>query len=186
MFERFTPAARQTVVVAQEEARQLRHAYIGTEHLLLGLLSQPGTPSHHVLLRQGLTREQVAEAIVCNLGSDELDAAALKAVGIDLADVREKVEAAFGPGALDAPSCTRGRATSGNRCFTRRAKKVMELALREALALKHNYVGDGHILLGLLRQDDGLAMKVIHDCGVDGAHLRREIKAAINPAGEAS
>ena len=110
-------------------------------------------------------------------GGEALDAAALGTVGIDLDAVRESVEATFGPGALDAP---RGRrAPKGHLPFTPRAKKVLELSLREALALKSRSIADGHIALGLLREGEGLAMKVIHDRGVDAETLRQEIRTAL-------
>lgn len=180
MFERFTRDARQAVIHAQEEARELHHGHIGTEHLLLGLLDQRETQACQLLSQVGLTREQAFEAIVRYVGTDELDADALETLGIDLDAVREKVEAAFGSGALDKPSRWGGRrAPSGHIPFTPRAKKVMELSLREAVSLKHNYIGDGHILLGLLREGEGLAVKVIRDQGIDAEAVRRDIKAAL-------
>ena len=103
MFERFTEEARQVVVGAQEEARRLHHSHIGTEHLLLGLLDQD-TPTAAVLARHGLTRESTVAAIRAFTGGEGLDAAALGTVGIDLDAVRDSVEAAFGPGALDVPA----------------------------------------------------------------------------------
>src|SRR5689334_21646364 len=102
MFEQFTDPARQTVVLAQDEARRLHHHYIGTEHLLLGLLDQD-TPTTAVLSRHGLMREGTVAAVLAFTGEEALDAAALGTVGIDLDAVRERVEATFGPGALDTP-----------------------------------------------------------------------------------
>ena len=171
MFERFTNEARQVVVGAQTEARLLHSGRIGTEHLLLGLLSQ-GTPTSAVLARYGLTREALTEAI----GAGDLDAEALGSVGIDLDAVRTSVEATFGPGALDGPPSA---ARSGHVPFTPRAKKVLELSLREAIALKSRSIADGHIALGLLREGEGLAMKVLADRGVDPQALRSEIRAAL-------
>lgn len=181
MFERFTRDARQAVVLAQEEARQLHHRYIGTEHLLLGLLGQRETPSSQVLSQHGINREQAFEAVVRYVGTDDLDADALATVGIDLSAVRERVEATFGKGALDKPAQSpRGRSrVPGHIPFTPRAKKVLELSLREALNLKHNYIGDGHILLGLLREGEGVAMKVIHDRGVDTDAVHTNITTAL-------
>ena len=177
MFERFTTEARQTVTGAQQAAWQLRHERIGTEHLLLGLLDQD-TPSAAVLARHGLTRQAVADAVATYVGSDELDAGALSAVGIDLDAVRTSVEATFGPGALDRSGrCSGGR--QGHIPFTPRAKKVLELSLREALALKSKDIRDGHIALGLIRGGEGLAMKLIADRGVDPSALRRELTAAL-------
>jgi ATP-dependent Clp protease ATP-binding subunit ClpA len=124
MFERFSGQARQVVVSAQEEARKLDHNYIGTEHLLLGLLAAP----------------------------DSLASASLTALGYTHDDVRAKLEAMVG----------RGKASPGGHIpFTPRAKKVLELSLREALQLKHNYIGTEHILLGLLREGEGMAAQIL-------------------------
>jgi ATP-dependent Clp protease ATP-binding subunit ClpA len=176
MFERFTEEARHVVVRAQEEARRLSSHHIGTEHLLLGLLDQD-SPTAAVLVRHGLTRESTVAAIRAFTGAEGLDAEALGAVGIDLDAVRDSVEAAFGPGALDAPRGPRG--PKGHLPFTPRAKKVLELSLREAIALKSRSIADGHIALGLLREGEGLAMKVIHDRGIDAETLRQEIRTAL-------
>jgi ATP-dependent Clp protease ATP-binding subunit ClpA len=179
MFERFTQEARQVVVSSQDEARLLRHHYIGTEHLLLALLDQEGSPTAAVLARHGLTRQAAIEAIHRFTSGDGLDAAALGTVGIDLDAVRDSVESAFGPGALDVSGPGRGREPKGHIPFTRRAKKVLELSLREAIALKSGSISDGHIALGLLREGDGLAAKVLSDRGVDFAVLRQEITTAL-------
>ena len=178
MFERFTQDARAVVVEAQEEATRLHSGRIGTEHLLLALLGRR-TPSAAVLARHGLTRDAVAESVVGYVGSGDLDAEALSALGIDLTAVRSSVEASFGPGALDAdPSPDRG-ARRGHIPFTPRAKKVLELSLRETLALDQKAITDGHITLGLLREGEGLAAKVLADLGVDAAALRRDVRAAL-------
>jgi ATP-dependent Clp protease ATP-binding subunit ClpA len=125
MFERFSGQARHVVVSAQEEARELDHNYIGTEHLLLGLLT-----------------------------SDSLASASLNALGYTRDDVQAKVVATVG----------RGKASPGGHIpFTPRAKKVLELSLREALQLKHNYIGTEHILLGLLREGEGMAAQILAD-----------------------
>ena len=180
MFERFTDDARQTVVVAQDQARRLRHDHIGTEHLLLALAEQQGTASATVLAAHGLTPKVIVDAVVAHLGPDDLDADALSTLGIDLATVRTTVEATFGPGALDKRSAgRRGSGVSGHLPFTPRAKKVLELSLREALALQHRHIADGHLLLGLLREGDGLAAKVLHDRGVDPDGVRRDITSAL-------
>ena len=111
---------------------------------------------------------------------DDLDAEALRTLGIDLDSVRDSVESAFGPGALDVRPGRGGRKESpAHLPFTPRAKKVLELSLREALALKSRSIGDVHIALGLLREGEGLAMKVLHDHGIDPVELRREITAAL-------
>jgi ATP-dependent Clp protease ATP-binding subunit ClpA len=175
MFERFTFEARQTVVGAQHEARRLHSGRIGTEHLLLALLIQP-TPSAAVLTRHGLGRDEVTEAVRRYVGDGDLDAEALTALGIDLDAVRSTVEASFGPGALDRPS---GSKVGRHIPFTPRAKKVLELSLREAIAMKSKSIADGHIALGLLREGEGLAMKVLADRGVDTVELRRDLTAAL-------
>jgi ATP-dependent Clp protease ATP-binding subunit ClpA len=180
MFERFTDDARQTVVHAQDEARRLHHGWIGTEHLLLGILDLPDSPTAAVLTAHGLSHESVSAAVVAFVGSDDLDAAALTTLGIDLAAVRSSAEAAFGPGALRPIGSTKPRrAQSGHIPFSGRAKKVLELSLREALALKSKTISDGHIALGLLREGEGLAAKVITDRGVDIATLSEEIRGAL-------
>jgi len=177
MFERFTDEAREVVVRAQDEARRLHHHHIGTEHLLLGLLEQAGSPTQAVLVRHGLTRESTVEAIRVFTGGDALDAEALGTVGIDLDAVRTSVEATFGPGALDAAGP--GRPPKGHIPFTGRAKKVLELSLREAIALKSGSIGAGHLALGLLREGEGLAVKVIHDRGIDLDTVRQELRSVL-------
>jgi ATP-dependent Clp protease ATP-binding subunit ClpA len=126
MFERFTNRARHVVVLAQEEARRLQHNYIGTEHILLGLLGEPGG----------------------------LAAQALDRFGLSLAGAREEVKAIVGTGA---------KTMSGHIPFTPRAKKTLELALREALQLRHNYIGTEHILLGVVREGEGVAAKILKE-----------------------
>ena len=142
MFERFTERARQVVVLAQEEARTLKHNYIGTEHILLGLLREEEGLAARVLESLDITVERVRAQVVRIVGSGE-------------------------------------EVTSGQIPFTPRAKKVLELALREAIALKQKTITDGHIALGLLREGQGLAAKVLADEGVDLAGLRRDITEAI-------
>lgn len=178
MFERFTSEAREGVVGAQQQARQLRHGHVGTEHLLLSLLDQQGTAAATALGRHGLTRTAVAGDVVRSIGGEQLDAEALTSLGIDLDAVRSSVEAAFGPGALDHPPARRTR--SGHIPFTPRAKKVLELSLREAMALKSRSITDGHLLLGLIREGEGLAAKVLHDRGVDLPALRDEVRLALD------
>lgn len=188
MFERFTTSARQAVIGAQQEARQLHHECIGTEHLLLGLLDQPETIAGQALSGRGLTRQRAVEALASHLGSGALDEGALGSLGIDLDAVRENVEANFGPGALDRPasrSRDRGRGRRRHIPFTSRAKKTLELSLREAIHLKHTGIGDGHVLLGLIREENGQAVAVLRECGVDTAELRRDITAALD-AGEST
>ncbi len=188
MFERFTESAREVVRQAELEALELRHRWIGTEHLLLALVRDPDTISARMLWIQGIDHARVAAALASLIpaDSDDLDAHALETIGIDLSTVREKVEASFGPGALDAPSgCRAGRPKHrGQLPFTRRSKKALELSLREALRLKHNYIADGHLLLGILREGEGLAPRILTDAGIDFGVLRRDTIAAMSrPAG---
>ncbi|MEV8630154.1 Clp protease N-terminal domain-containing protein [Streptosporangium sp. NPDC051023] len=180
MFERFHQDARQAVVLAQENARRLHHGHIGTEHLLLGLLDQRATLSARVLGRHGLDYEGAYQAVtrlIPQRPTETLDAEALESIGIDLSAIREKVEAAFGPGSLDrAPVTTRrGRLSGRHIPLTSRAKKTLELSLRETLALGQKSIQDGHLLLGLLREGGGLASRVIADAGIDAGTLRQEI-----------
>jgi ATP-dependent Clp protease ATP-binding subunit ClpC len=138
MFERFTDRARRVVVLAQEEARELGHNYIGTEHILLGLLRE----------------------------DDGLAARALAAMGIGLDAVRREVRQIIGPGEGEQ---------AGHIPFTPRAKKVLELSLREALQLGHNYIGTEHILLGLVREGEGVAAQVLVKMGADLNRVRHEV-----------
>lgn len=188
MFERFTDSARRAVIEAQGEARGLGHGWVGTEHLLLGILADADSLAARTLWVHRINRDLVAAAIMRHIPAADLDAAALDTIGIDLSSVREKVEAAFGPGALDRPpgrgACrTHGR--FGHIPFTRRAKKCLELSLREALRLRHKHISDGHILLGLLREGEGLAAQVLAEAGVDIDALHREVSAALSPLPEA-
>jgi ATP-dependent Clp protease ATP-binding subunit ClpA len=138
LFERFTDRARRVVVLAQEEARLLDHDYIGTEHLLLGLVSE----------------------------SQSLAAIALESLGISLEAVRAQVEEIIGQG-QSAPT--------GHIPFTPRAKKVLELSLREALSLGCNYIGTEHILLGLIREREGVAAQVLVTLGADRDRVRQQV-----------
>jgi ATP-dependent Clp protease ATP-binding subunit ClpA len=186
VFERFTDRARAVVVLAQDEARRLRHGYVGTEHLLLALLRGNGV-AKVALERLGVDHDAVRADVVRIVGegpppngpADE-DAEALRAFGIDLDEVRRRVEEAFGPGALERDVPVRRRrsrrcgAIAGHVPFTPRAKKVLELALREALRLRHGYIGTEHILLGLAREGEGLAAQILSDRNA-GPHVIRTV-----------
>ena len=191
MFERFTDRARQAVVLAEEEARSLEHGYVGTEHLLLGILAEGTNVGATVLGHFGVRYEAVRDEVrreVARGYRPAGDAEALRAIGIDLDAVRRKAEEAFGSGALDRPrrgrgrrGRLRGRAWSpwGGRPFTSRAKKVLELSLREALRLRHNYVGTEHLLLGLVREDQGLAALVLVRSGAGPEAVRARVLAEL-------
>ncbi len=138
MFERFTDRARRVLVLAQEEARLLNHNFIGTEHILLGLIHE----------------------------GEGVAAKALESLGISLEAVREKVEETIGPA---------GSSPSGSPPFTPRAKKVLELSLREALQLGHNSIGTEHMLLGLVREGEGVAAQVLVNLGADLSRVRQQV-----------
>ena len=138
MFERFTDRARSVVVLAQEEARLLNHDYIGTEHILLGLIHE----------------------------GEGVAATALESLGISLEAVRQQVQEIVGQGEL---------APSGHVPFTPRAKKVLELSLREAKRLGHNYIGTEHILLGLVREGEGVGAQVLVNLGADLKGIRQAV-----------
>jgi ATP-dependent Clp protease ATP-binding subunit ClpA len=180
MFERFTDEARQVVRLSQDEARRLGHPFIGTEHLLLAILGEGHGPAAQSLIAQGVTGSDLSQRIIRLAPPDgELDPEALATIGIDLDQVRQATEASFGPGALEPKP--RREVRKGHIPFTRRARKVLELALREALALGHNYIGSGHILLGLLREGHGLAVHALANSGVDLAALRADVERRIPP-----
>jgi ATP-dependent Clp protease ATP-binding subunit ClpA len=170
MFERFTSQSRQVVKTAQEEARRLRHPAIGTEHLLIGLLEDRNGPPARLLRERGLEVAAVRRRVTSD---DGLDQEALAVLGIDLEQVRSATEETFGPGALDPRA--RGPVRDGHLPISRRAKKALELALREAVRLKHREIATGHLLLGLLREGQGLAVTIIADAGIDVAELRAEV-----------
>jgi len=149
MFERFTKDARHVVVLAQEEARRLHHNYIGTEHILLGLLAE----------------------------SDGLAFRALQSFGFSLAGTRDEVTAVVGAGA--------GEKMSGHIPFTPRAKKTLELALREALQLHHNYIGTEHVLLGVIREGNGVGAQVLQQ-HADLATIRAAMLDLVGASPEAS
>jgi ATP-dependent Clp protease ATP-binding subunit ClpA len=185
VFERFTDRAREAVVHAQDEARRLRHDYIGTEHLLLGILRDGSGVGARVLYRLGIDLDGIRSDVRRLIGGlpegATSDADALRSLGIDLDEVRRRVEEAFGPGALDRPRGSRWRRTRcgplyGHVPFTPRAKKVLELSLREAKALGHAYIGTEHILLGLVREREGLAARILIDRGVDDGQVRRLVE----------
>ena len=198
MFERFTAGARAVVTNAQAEARRLHHNHIGTEHVLIALLAEPGSAVARALSDYDLDAEAVRADVLRRIGghndtgpvfsdADAEDAAALKAIGIDLAAVREAIEANFGAGALHLPRPPKkkrgvlGRlvASSGHIPFTNRNKKVLELSLREAIRLKQKFIAPEHIMLGLLREGQGLAALILADHGVDFDRLRDEMERSV-------
>ena len=166
MFERFTAPARLAVVGGQAQARERGADRIRTEHLLLGLYATPANLAVTVLEALGVDRDVVENAVdQRRSGGPVSDAAALATLGIDLGQVRRRVEEAFGPGALDRTPAAGGSRFRGHLPFDRSAKKALELALREALGLGHNHIGTEHLLLGLLHAE-GLARTVLTERGV--------------------
>jgi ATP-dependent Clp protease ATP-binding subunit ClpC len=151
MFERFTDRARRVLVLAQEEARLLNHGFIGTEHILLGLIHE----------------------------GDGLAAEALETLDISLEAVREAVEERIGPA---------GSAPTGPPPFTPRAKKVLELSLREALQMGHHYIGTEHMLLGIVREGEGVAAQVLIELGAELPRVRQTVVQLLSrfPTREAS
>jgi ATP-dependent Clp protease ATP-binding subunit ClpA len=180
MFERFTDEARQAVVLAQEEAAALHHGWIGTEHLLLGVLRADGSGAR-LLKGFGVELATVRDDVerIIGRGEDDIDRDALATLGIDLDAVRERVEKAFGPGALSRRAC-RGGGFGGHLPFTPRAKKALELTLREGLALGARGLTSEHLVLGLLREGEGIAAQILHAHGVayDAARARVEARNA--------
>jgi ATP-dependent Clp protease ATP-binding subunit ClpA len=191
MFERFTDRARNVPVEAQVAARRLGHGCIGTEHVLLGLLQGDGIAAR-VLASLGITPAAVEREVLAEVGRGPFgagDAEALGTIGIDLEEVRRRIEASFGPGALywrPGRGCRRARRmplAGGHIPFSPRAKKVLELSLREALALKHNYIGTEHILLGLVREGEGLAMLILTRLGAGPQAIRARVLDALRSTG---
>lgn len=149
MFERYTEKARQVVVLAQDEARTLKHNYIGTEHILLGLLRE----------EEGLAARVLGE------------------VGINVVDARAYISSTVGEG---------DEALAGQIPFTPRAKKVLEFGLREALSLGHNYIGTEHVLLGLVREREGMAALYLHTQGISAQIVRDSVIRALSGPSEPS
>jgi ATP-dependent Clp protease ATP-binding subunit ClpA len=172
MFERFTGKARRVVVHAQKTARERGADAIRTEHLLLALFAVPDSLAVMVLTAHNVTRADVeADIDRINGTPTPSDAEALATLGIDLDEVRRQVEEAFGPGALDRTRAAqhRGGRETGWIRFEPESKKALQLALREALALEHNFIGTEHLLLGLIHEGGGTAGQVLGDRGV---HLK--------------
>jgi ATP-dependent Clp protease ATP-binding subunit ClpA len=172
MFERFTDDARRAMALAQEEAAALHHGWIGTEHLLLGVLrgDDRGARLLHAFgVQHAAVREDVEQTI--GRGETDIDPAALATLGIDLDAVRERVERAFGPGAL-----SRGRHCGGRIPFTPRAKKALELTLRESLAVGSREIGGEHVVLGLLREGDGIAAQILTARGITVEAARARVQ----------
>jgi ATP-dependent Clp protease ATP-binding subunit ClpA len=199
MFERFTHGAREAVVRAQAEAKDLDQSPIGTQHVLLALVADETGAVARALRDSGVDEVYVRDEIIRRVGAgapnldplpdaDTEDAAALRAIGIDLDQVRRAIEQNFGPGALRLPRDTEPKRrgllrrfyAGGHTPFSPRAKKVLELSLREALRLKHNFIAPEHIALGVLREGQGLGAQILAEAGVDFTKLRADLTRALN------
>lgn len=198
MFERFTPAAREVVVRAQREARAFAHPWIGTEHLLLGLLAASDSPAVDVLVDHGVNLDPTRSALDQLVGRGGFrtdDAAALRTVGIDLDQVRQAAEATFGPGALDRPPVWRCRrrsglrrrrqrvhAESGELPFMPRAKRALERARLEAERGRRGLLDVEHLLLGLLDPKGNMAVELICHLGADPHVISAQLRAKLDAA----
>jgi ATP-dependent Clp protease ATP-binding subunit ClpA len=179
MFERFTPRARQIVIHARQEAAELHHPMIGTEHLLLALLAVPGAAGD-VLHEVGLRTDVVRTDLVRLAGTppalvDDKDAEALRSVGIDVDAVLARIQESFGPQALVPPATKRGwfgRQQQQSGRLAPHFKKVLELSFREAVRMQYKEIHSEHLLLGLLQDSDGPGCRIMADAGLDLAIIQ--------------
>ena len=182
MFERFTKQARAVVLAAQGAARRLGDDHIGTQHLLLGLLAEDTGVAATVLADLGVITAAVEEELAARrprpgrLGS--ADAEALQAIGIDLAAIRRRAEETFGTGALERAT----RRPRGRLPLVTPAKRTLEASLRQARALGHNYLGAEHILLGVLQQNDELAVAILRALRAPPEVVRARVLAELRRA----
>ncbi len=193
MFERFTSSAREVVVRAQSEARELGHGWLGTEHLLLGVVGGPDSRLAGVLLELGVSHDGVRREVARRNAEGLDDHSALRGLGIDLDDVRRRVEDQFGPGALSGDDSARtfhsrwrrvwrrSGAGAGHIPFSGNAKKALELSLREAVALHSQDIGAEHVLLGILRAG-GTATDILHRLEVSTAVVRHRVQDLLRNA----
>jgi ATP-dependent Clp protease ATP-binding subunit ClpA len=188
VFERFTTPARSVVTLAQQEARELGRANVGTQHVLLGILGTPDTAGARALEALGIRERDVRED-VRSLDRDrsafsDRDADALRGVGIDLDEVRRTVEQTFGSGALERGATAGARSWAGHVPFTRGSKKALELALREATHLGYRAIGTEHLLLGLVRDDGCSAARILAARGADRERVRAAVLREIAAGGD--
>lgn len=192
MFEKFQKSAKVAVMLSQEEAREMDDTRIGAEHVLVGVLDSAGAPLSELMGGYGLTADGVRDRL--RAGSeqppmDDEDAEALRAIGIDLSQVRESVSKVFGPQAFDKAFEKSGRRKARVRGwrpfgiipFNSSAKKCLELALREAIAHKDNWIGCEHMVLGILRGGDPVALAVITE-RVSADELRQAVVGLLDQA----
>ncbi|QCH25494.1 ATP-dependent Clp protease ATP-binding subunit ClpC1 [Mycobacteroides salmoniphilum] len=192
MFEKFQKSAKVAVVLSQEEAREMDESRIGAEHVLVGVLDSAGGPLSELLAGYGLTADTVRDRLRTGVHEpplDDEDAQALKAIGIDLSQVRASVSKVFGPQAFDKAFEKSGRRQGrvrgwrpfGMIPFNSSAKKCLELALREAIAHKDNWIGCEHMMLGILRGGDPVALAVITE-QVPADELRQAVVGLLDRA----
>ncbi len=178
MFEYFTDRAKRAVVASQDEALAFRHDFIGTEHMLLGLAGTDESTAHEVLMEHAVdvsrARDETVrlwdEAGVAATGGQAAKEA-LSSIGIDVEEIRRQADSTFGPGAFQYP----------RPAYTPRAKKALELSVREARALGQEHIGTEHVLLGLLAEGGGRAIEVLGGLEVDIAVLRQAVLSRVAP-----
>ena len=172
MFEKFTNLAKRSITLSQDEAITLGHDFIGTEHMLLGLVRVPESIAGQILGEQGVTADRVraqalrlleAAGVSANGGREATEALAV--IGIDVEEIRRRADDTFGPGQFKFP----------RPGYTRRAKTVLELTLRESTELGHDYIGTEHLLLAMLAEGEGVGVQVLGGLGVDPAALRTTV-----------
>ncbi|HEX3489920.1 MAG TPA: Clp protease N-terminal domain-containing protein [Streptosporangiaceae bacterium] len=172
MFEKFTNLAKRSITLSQDEAVTLGHDYIGTEHILLGLVRVRQGLAGEILSEQGVTADQVraetlrlleAAGVSANGGREATEA--LAAIGIDVEEIRPRADDTLGPGRFRFP----------RPAFTMRAKRVLELTLRESMELGHDEIGTEHLLLGLLAEGEGVGVAALGAVGVDSVALRTTV-----------
>jgi ATP-dependent Clp protease ATP-binding subunit ClpA len=182
MFERFTARARAVVVLAQQEAREVGAAHIEPEHLLSAMLRDPESRAVHVLNHLDATPDRMLAVLgrrrKGTAGLDESEVEALRSIGIDAEEVVRRIENELGTPLPDA-----GRWTAGHLPFAKEAKKVLELALREAIALGHKEIGTEHVLLGLVRDASGPVKAAFADVGITLPAARAAVIEALKRAG---
>jgi ATP-dependent Clp protease ATP-binding subunit ClpA len=178
MFERFTNEAKHAVVLAQDEAVTLGHDFIGTEHVLIGLARTTDGGAGEVLGTLGVTARGARNETVRLLTEAGVPATgaapateALAAIGINVEEIRKKAEESFGPGKFHFPRPP----------FTPKAKKALETTLREAKALGHTHIDTEHLLMGIIEDEDSIAVKVLTELGVDQTELRTALIAKVTP-----
>jgi hypothetical protein len=172
VFEKFTNLAKRSITLSQDEAITLGHDFIGTEHMLLGLVRVREGLAGEILGQQGITADQVrgaalrlldAAGVSANGGREATEA--LASIGIDVEEIRRRADDTFGPGQFKFP----------RPGYTTRAKKVLELTLQESMELGHDYIGTEHLLLGLLAEGEGVGVEALGTLGVDPATLRTAV-----------